>query len=240
MFYINLFGDEYEETSAPPQDKKIDTSREYRARIDRAIGKNIWEHTITNGRNGFPIIEPYSCTVPEHFVRFDKRKNVTEPAKTMLHFYMNDCNFQKVLHRPELYIEELKKFHSVVFPDASQYMNMPSYRRMCNNGINKEIGQLWQKAGVKVIVNATWSDSASYEYCFDGLPAGCMIAINSMGIKGNPYSVNLWQRGYAQALERLRPTHIIRYGDMINGEDVSISTYFEVEHLNRMHNGRKW
>ncbi|MBQ3634717.1 MAG: DUF4417 domain-containing protein [Bacteroidales bacterium] len=240
MINNDLFGDEYEITYTHFQDKE-DTPQKYRARIDRAIGRNIWEHTITTSttsRNGFPIIEPYSYTVPDHFVRFDQRKKVSEPSKTMLHFYMYDYNFAKVLKQPELYIEELKQYHSVVFPDASQYVNMPFYRRICNNGINKEIGQLWQKSGVRVVVNATWSDTNSLAYCFEGLPTGCMIAISSMGIKGNPYSIYLWKQGYARALECLQPTHIIRYGDFIMGEDASISTYFEVEHLNRMHNGK--
>ena len=237
MKKINLFGEEYEEIGILHQDKK-DTIKEYRARIERAIGKNIWKHITTTSHSGFPIIEPYDYTIPEQFVRFDKRKKVSNPSVTMLHFYMDDCKFMRVLKQPELFIDELKLFHSVVFPDASQYMNMPQYRRMCNNGINKEIGQFWQKAGVRVVVNATWSDPLSYSYCFDGLPQGCIIAINSMGIKGNPYSIHLWQRGYAEALKRLKPSHIIRYGDIIKGEDTSISTYFEVEHLKRMHNGK--
>lgn len=236
--YIDLFGGIHEMTTSPYKEKEMNSSRKYRDRIERAIGKNVWENTETTGRNGFPIIKPYSYSLPEHFVRFDKRRTVSAPSKTMLHFYMYDCDFLKVLRRPELYIEELKQYHSVVFPDASQYINMPSYRRRCNNGINKEIGQLWQKAGVRVVVNATWSDSESFNYCFDGLPTGCMIAINSMGIKTNPYSIYLWRKGYEQTLKRLQPSHIIRYGDHIYGEDVTISTYFDVEHLNRMHNGK--
>lgn len=235
---VNLFGEEVEPNNSIPKDKRKASLR-YRESIARAIDKNVWEHTVTTSRNGFPVIEPYSLTIPEHFVRFDKRSKVTEPATTMLHFFMNDCDFSRILRRPDLFVDELKHYHSVVFPDASQYMDMPSYRRMCNNGINKEIGQFWQKAGVRIVVNATWSDHASFSYCFDGLPAGCMVAVNSLGLKGNPYSVRLWRKGYEQMLERLRPSHIIRYGDMIPGEDASISTYFDVEHLNRMHNGRK-
>lgn len=237
MTYLDLFGGVHE-MYVKPVFAKMRNSHKYRDCIEQAIGMNVWRHVVTTRRNGFPVIEPYSYTIPEHFVRFDKRKTVSDASKTMLHFYMNDCDFATVLRRPELFIDELRQYHSVVFPDASQYMNMPSYRRMCNNGINKEIGQLWQRAGVRVVVNATWSDADSFEYCFEGLPTGCMIAINSMGIKGNPYSVYLWLRGYSMVLERLRPSHIIRYGDVICGEDVSISTYFEVVHLNKMHNGR--
>lgn len=234
----NLFGEEVEPDNPIPKDKRK-ASRCYRESIARAIGKNVWGHTLSTSCYGFPVIEPYSCSIPEHFVRFDKRRKVTEPATTMLHFFMNDCDFSGVLHRPDLYIDELKLYHSVVFPDASQYMDMPWYRRMFNNCINKEIGQLWQKAGVRVVVNATWSDSASFSYCFDGLPTGCMVAVNSLGLNGNPFSVRLWRKGYEQMLERLRPSHIIRYGYVLPGEVASISTYFDVEHLKRMHDGRK-
>lgn len=238
MKLLNLFGEEFE-VSHPHRKNGETATQRYRARIDKAIGKNIWRCVSLTNRKGAPVIEPYSYSVPKHFIRFDKRKGVSDPSSTMLHFYMYDCDFSSVLRNPESYIDELKQYHSVVFPDASQYMDMPSYRRMYNNALNKEIGQLWQKAGVRVVVNATWSDSESYNYCFEGLPKGCMIAINSIGIKGNPYSIHLWRKGYAKAMECLDPSHIIRYGDKIPGENTTISTYFEVEHLYRMHNGRK-
>lgn len=234
----NLFGEEVEPNHPISNDKKK-ASQCYRERIARAIDKNVWVHTATTSRYGFPVIEPYTYSIPYHFVRFDKRREVTEPATTMLHFFMNDCDFSGVLHRPDLYTDELRIYHSVVFPDASQYMDMPWYRRLYNNCRNKEIGQLWQKAGVRIVVNATWSDSASFSYCFDGLPTGCIVAVNSLGLKGNPYSVRLWRKGYEQMLAQLRPSHIIRYGKEIPGEDASISTYFGVEHLNRMRSGRK-
>lgn len=95
-----------------------------------------------------------------------------------------------------------------------------------------------QSLGVNIIVNATWSTPDSFAYCFDGIPTGCAIAINSMGVNKHDVSKYLWRQGYAEAIRRLNPCRILRYGPKMGGELEGISTYYENNHLNRMRNGR--
>jgi hypothetical protein len=47
----------------------------------------------------------------------------------------------------------------------------------------------------------------------------------------------LWLRGYHEALRRLQPTRIIRYGQKMQGEREDISIYFDNEYLRRMRHG---
>jgi hypothetical protein len=88
-----------------------------------------------------------------------------------------------------------------------------------------------QSCGIIVIPNVTWSAPDSYDYCFDGIPSKSVIAINSSGISQSDLNKYLWLKGYNEAIKRLSPTHIIRYGDMINGEYPDISVYFNNERL---------
>ena len=45
--------------------------------------------------------------------------------------------------------------------------------------------------------------------------------------------------GYNEAIRRLEPTHIIRYGEKMPEENEEISTYFENENYKKLKDGRK-
>ena len=48
----------------------------------------------------------------------------------------------------------------------------------------------------------------------------------------------LWYKGYNEALHRLQPVRIIRYGSIMKDERQDISIYFENERLKMLKNGR--
>ena len=95
-----------------------------------------------------------------------------------------------------------------------------------------------QHNGINYIHNVTWSLPDSYDYSFDGLPIGSTIAINCAGIAGSPSSKYLWYKGYEEALSRLKPSAIVRYGTKMPGENEAISVYFQNERLTLLRNGR--
>lgn len=191
-----------------------------------------------------PVIHNYS--VDEGFVRekdsllcFSKAVSQKGCNDEIVHFYLNDNRFMQIFNNPEKYAGILKRYRYVITPDCSQYVYMPQMQRMAHSFWNKAIAAFWQKQGINIIFNVSWSLPESYSYAFAGLPTGCAIAINCTGIKGSPVSKYLWQKGYEEAIDRLNPPLIIRYGDRMPNERDDISVYFENANLKNLRNGRK-
>lgn len=186
---------------------------------------------------GMPVISSYSGPVPTRLVPFNVAL-ANHDYDCTVHFYINDPLFFKILRYPTKYLDVLKKFKSVISPDFSQYIEFPYAIRLCNAYWNRALAAWWQKNGINVIFNVTWSLPDSYAYSFVGVPQHSMIAINCMGIMKHDMSQYLWMKGYEEAIKQLKPSCIIRYGSVMPNEHSDISVYFDNEIIRRMRHGR--
>lgn len=172
-----------------------------------------------------------SCgIIPSSLVSF----NAALTAKNFdqcVHFFIDDYQFERIWNLPERYVKRLKKFQCVIAPDFSQYTDMPYSQRMWNNYRGKFIGAFLQSKGITVIPNVTWSLPDSYDYCFKGIPKHSVIAINSTGVARYGFSRYLWLKGYQEALKLLNPISIIRYGNVIDGENMELGVFFNNERI---------
>ncbi len=200
-----------------------------------------WLENMTLTDFGMPVIEPYKGALPTTLLPFNEAR-ADYYRQTRLascpHFYIDDSHFICLLNDLPKYTILLSGFPLVIGPDLSLKMDMPQAMKMHNAYLNKIITRYFQLHNVATIPNIVWADPKGYDYCFSGFPENSIVAVNSMGIKGNRSSVYFWQKGYEEMIHRLHPSHILRYGDKINGEDESISTYYPNNHLNRMRHGR--
>lgn len=131
-----------------------------------------------------------------------------------------------------------KKFQGVISTDFSVYADMTMPMVQYNSYRNKLLASWWQKSGIPVIPNVSWSREWSYDFCFEGFPKNSVIAINSTGTGRDKFSKSLWMKGYEQAIKTLQPSHIIRYGVKHPGEWEEISTYFINDNTKFANNGR--
>lgn len=198
----------------------------------------IFEELVVEKEFEMPIIKVYDGEKPERLMSFNKAIAKKQYDATV-HFYINDKEFTRILTYPEKYLEILKRFKSVIAPDFSQYIEMPYPMRLYHCYLNKAFAAYWSKNGINVIPNVTWSTPDSYDYSFAGIEKNGIIAINCTGVKKSAYSKFLWLEGYKEAIKRLEPRHIIRYGEKMPGEFEKISTYFENENYKLLNNGRK-
>lgn len=195
--------------------------------------------SYTPGITGMPIMEPIEVTdLPDKMITFSKSLS-TNDFNQIVMFYEGDRAFARIMHNPQKYAEMLKPFRYVVSPDFSQHLDMPQCLCLQNSFWNHAFGAYWQTMGINVIPNVAWSRPSSYAYAFDGIPMNSVIAINCTAIKGNPISKYFWMKGYEAALEALNPSLILRYGDIMEGEDISRSIYFENENLKHLRDGSK-
>lgn len=192
---------------------------------------NLHLKKFVNFADGYEMPKIKACNIiPTSLVSFNAALTAKDHNQCV-HFFIDDYQFERIWNLPDRYVECLRQFQCVIAPDFSQYTDMPYPQRMWNNYRGKFIGAWLQSQGVTVIPNVTWSLPDSYEYCFDGIPQQSVIAINSTGAARYGLTRFLWLKGYREALSRLRPLAVIRYGTMIYGEDTSVSIYFNNERV---------
>ena len=128
---------------------------------------------------------------------------------SILHFYVDDYQFERCWANPNNYIDHLKKFKYVISPDFSLYADLPKAHQIWNCYRNRLLAAFWQARGVKIIPNLSWGDESSFDWCFDGIPQNSVVAISTVGTRGNKKA---FLRGYRRMLKVLKPTQIIVYG----------------------------
>ena len=75
-------------------------------------------------------------------------------------------------------------------PDFSTYINMPSWLQIANVAKNRWCGAYWQSKGLKVISTISWGNSASFEFCFEGVEENSIVAIGMIGCKKITISIS--------------------------------------------------
>ena len=69
---------------------------------------------------------------------------------------------------------------------------------------------VWCLLALIVVPTVTWSTPSSYNFCFDGIETGSIVAIGMIGCKRTKTE---FMRGYDAMLERIHPVAIICFGD---------------------------
>ena len=179
--------------------------------------------------------------IPKNLIAFNYAKaeyNKGIISDKCVHFYLYDYMFQCINNHPLRYTAMLKSYPMVISPDNSVYMNWTEHDRRQSAWRNQQMTRLWQINGIPVIFNVSWAGPDSYGYCIRVYPKHSVIAINSMGIKGDPDACFFWHRGYEEVLKVLDPSLIVRHGDKMEGEDEAKSLYFNNNIIKRLHYGR--
>ena len=176
---------------------------------------------------GMPLIQPYNGEVPEKIFGIHQSKDFCWNPNYGFHFYIYDFNFRRYLIRYKDMVGELKRLGVVIGPDFSAYKDYQRYRALYQITKSRLLTAYWQKCGVRVIPNCNWTCYRDIAECIEGLPVGSILAINSTGVAANKKCHKDWLMSYSYAVEKLDPPKILRYGGMIEGEDVSRSVYYD-------------
>lgn len=183
------------------------------------------------GRYGIPQLEAVEFEECQ-FIGFNYAATCAkaERASTGLHFFLDDYQFQRVWGMPDYYLPLLKQFKCVMSPDFSTYVDFPLALQIYNHYRKHWVGAYLQLHGIKVIPTISWSDEASYAWCFDGEPTQSTVAVSAVGTAMNQRSKELFIFGYQEMIRRLQPKQIIFYGDVpkeCTGNVVKITAFQE-------------
>ena len=176
------------------------------------------------GYYDIPIIEG-TKKVPKvrEWIGFNYVLSDNDPEGKGVHFFVDDYQFERVWNDPDKYVEKLKQYRAVLAPDFSPYGDMPLVCQLWNHYRKHWCAAYWQENEITVIPTIRASaDLRSLDWYLEGEPEESVVAISTMWASRIPKEM---KTEYDTMIERLRPCHIIVYGDVLEYMDKSIVTH---------------
>lgn len=187
-----------------------------------------------------PIVSPDAVEKPTKLLTMHRIRDKKSARQQGIcpHLFTVEQRNEAIWKRPYFYLQKYKEIGWMVSPDLSILVDMPIDMQMFNCQRNKIISAVYQMNGVQIIPAPSWGNVKYIARFLARWPRNSLIAINSTGIANDQRSVHCWLEGYHATLDILQPTHILRYGAFIQGENPDISTYFS--NNNTRSNGSRW
>lgn len=176
-----------------------------------------------------PEIDPEQW-IPCEFIGFNYATGCKSRTGKGVHFFIDDYQFERVWRQLPKYAGILAQYEAVMTPDFSTFRDWPHAMQIYNHYRKHYIGAYLQSLGVRVYPTISWSDEASYSWCFDGEPVGGCVCVSSVGTQRDAESKRLFAAGYAEMCDRLEPETIIFYGkvpDDCKGNIIRIKSFQE-------------
>jgi len=127
--------------------------------------------------------------------------------------FLDDYHLERFWNNPIYYA---KKFAvsgcSIMSPDYSLLIGMPKPMQMWNTYRNRFIGNLFAKYGCNVVPTITWSDESSFEYCFNGVAKGSIVAVSNIGATNEEHDA-FFSAGYNAMLSAIDPKKVVFMGN---------------------------
>ncbi|MCL2675212.1 MAG: DUF4417 domain-containing protein [Firmicutes bacterium] len=182
------------------------------------------------GKYNMPLIKKQNIDLdkiePWSYVK-TKQNDVDNKHKT-IHFFTYDWLFETVYNKPEEALEKLDQYYALLTPDFSMYFDMPRALQIYSTFKNRWCGAFWQKQGMRVIPTVACSDEASYDFCFDGIEVGSVVAVTTYARRKEFKKEFL--RNYDKMLEVLKPSAIVCYGEAFDEMRGNIRAYSAFNH----------
>lgn len=154
-----------------------------------------------------PVVPLYSGIIPRRMLKFGGQ--MPEREDDAVHFFIDDYRFERVWNRPEYYAAKYAG-KILLSPDFSLYADYPRILQKWNLYRSRWLTCYFSSVGIRVIPVATWGLEDSYEYCFDGLPEGSVVAISTRGCR---YCKEEFSNGVDAMMERVNPGLVLCCGD---------------------------
>lgn len=163
---------------------------------------------------GIPDLQPTdfvpSCLAAWNMPRHRDHAAVSGGA---LHFFLDDYRFESAWSAPERLLPRVLTVGASLTPDFSLWRDVPRASQIWNTYRSRWCGAFWQENGVEVIPTACWGAPDTFDFCFDGIPAGSTVAVSSVGIRSDLEQA-LFRTGLRELIRRTQPKLLLSYGEL--------------------------
>ena len=164
------------------------------------------------GRYNIPKIKR-ECFIPSHLIDFSQALT-SKDFQAGIHFYIDDVRFERLWRSPQRYLPILKRFSCVLSPDFSLYRDMPLAMKIWNVYRSRLLGQIMQRAGIRVIPTISWATEDTYSFCFSGIGCNSVISISTVGTQRTTKAQSIFQEGCRKMCSVIKPRVILIYGSI--------------------------
>ena len=167
---------------------------------------------LTSGRWQLPIIEKQNIDLDNAklIAYSDTRTNDNAINREKgVHFFIDDYRFEGIYRNPEKSLGRLSQYKFLLTPDYSTYADMNYWRQLESVAHSRWVGAYWQDQGQVVIPTISWSAKESFDFCFESVERGSIVAIGMIGCK---HSKEEFMLGYNEMLNRIEPEAVICFG----------------------------
>jgi hypothetical protein len=129
-------------------------------------------------------------------------------SNSLVNMFVDDYVLERYWRNPIKYITQFKSVAAVMSPDFSLFIGMPRPLLQFNVYRNRFVGSVWQHHGINVIPTVSWADESSFDFCFEGVKTGSIVAVSNTGLK-NEYQKAFFDNGFEQMKKRIEPKLIL-------------------------------
>jgi len=161
-----------------------------------------------------------------------KTNDITENKTKGVHFFVDDYRMESLYYNFDKSFSRLSQYKFLLSPDYSLYADMPKAIQLFNVFRSRWCGAYWQSKNCIVIPTISWSDATSFDFCFDGVENGSIVAVGMIGCKKNRKG---FLYGYNAMLDKINPSAIICLGNPFSEMKGNIITidYLKSRRVNR-------
>ena len=149
-------------------------------------------------------------------IGFDRAVSDDDHFDRMVHFFLYDYKFEKLLQTPDSFVDKLKNYKAVLSPDFSMYIEINRTLQLYNTFRNRWCGAYLASKGIRVIPTVNWGNEDTFDFCFEGIPKGSIVAVSTYMVQEHNHHADqkeFFMKGYNEMLKRIAPRKIICYSE---------------------------
>lgn len=146
-------------------------------------------------------------------------KDAGERKNTWCMFYEWDWKFDRFWQYPKRYAKWVQTLGGSITPQFSVYIDTPLAIQMYSVYKSRWLGAYWESLGIPIIPDVSWGSPQSWDFCFDGIRKGSVVAIGRRyaGNKETKGASDFYFRlGFEKMLEEIEPKAVLYYGHKKN------------------------
>ena len=137
-----------------------------------------------------------------------RKQDNRNPEIQTVGYFLQDSKFDGVRRRPWNYVSTLAQYKQSLTPDFSCYSDIAKEEQWASIYLNRLIGAYWQTQGLVVIPTITWGNEETFDFCFEGVEQGSVIAVSTIGTAKNK---KMFMTGFIRMCEVIKPEKVICY-----------------------------
>lgn len=220
-----------------------------KANLDDGCNPELVAGALFDGTLEIPIIHnPSEIIIPSGITPFTEREHAVGTNEA-IGFFEKDLKFAEVLIDPAAYIEDFRRFQTLISVDCSMYIDAPLAVQIINLYRSRAIGSYYQRNGCNFYPLPRWGNEFTYttQYfpepvAFLGIERKGIVCVGTYGCINSREEKYYFKAGLDAMMQYLEPQVVLVYGampDSIFGEYQHYAQFVQYpDWTRRMHGGK--